>query len=242
MKNDLRRRLRGDIHRILAVAASVAAVLSLSPPARAAEPSDEPVRRDARLEIGMGSPFLSGTLVIPSETTGELARFARRRGGAATAEWLCDAYALAPSFDPGAASLRGLIDAAVDGDRVGTAGALVCPRLRKKPFQYVPRDGTEPTCIYPAECDEPYVRVRSPDLSYPDCQPTAEHLGAFDAGTCRRVLAGRSRRAPTLRYFLRRAARRGGCLALHLKSGIAGGIFDRGKPARFQVGNAAECF
>jgi len=240
MMNAPRHRLRGEILRPLAVAGLAVAVLGLSPRTQAAEPSIEPVRRDARLEV-VSPAFVSATLVIPRETAAELARYARRRSGAAAVEWLCNAYALAPSFDPGAASIRSLIDAAADGDAVGAAGALVCPRIRKKLFQYLPADGTDPTCIYPAQCDEPYVRVRSHDLSYPACQPTADDIEAFDVGMCRRILLGRSRRAAALRHFVRHAARRSGCLHLRLKAGIPGGIFDRGNPARFQIGTGTEC-
>ena len=117
----------------------------------------EPVRREARIEVGVRNntdslpPEMRDTLltafrvtdpreldyfaadfVLPRATTAELAAFARRASKADAVRWFCQSYATSPDFDPASPSLRGLLVAAAveGGSRGERAGdALVCPEV-----------------------------------------------------------------------------------------------------------------
>ena len=131
-------------------------VLGMAPVARAADGAFVPVRREARIELGVlnnvyampeasrvltlqvfgtSDPgdldYFAADLILPRATTDELARYARHAGRRAGARWFCAAYAAAPADAPTSASLRTLlVRAAAEGGTEGArAGdALVCPR------------------------------------------------------------------------------------------------------------------
>jgi hypothetical protein len=160
----------------------------------------EPVRRDASVDVIYWSScvpphdaFVSTDLVLPRETTRELADYVRGAGAPTAAEWLCDAYTGQRSDTAQDGSLHGLIASAVatgDPQAVAAADALVCPDLRK------------------------HRRI----LAYQGCEATAAQRDAFDTASCTHVLRGRSGRASVLKVFAKRAATRDECLVVRLKA------------------------
>ena len=209
--------------RLRSVLAGTVALLAATA-ARASGPA-EPIRRDARIEVerfpvavppATTMPFVFANFVIPSETTAELAEFARAAGGPAAAAWLCDAYAEAPTSGPDAASLRSLIDTAAAVDEIGqhATGALVCPIVRTRLRQTVTKVTDDCSSFF--DCKTVTYTIVSHQLARAGCAATPAERQAFDGATCRRVLLGSSGRAFALRVFSRRAGRVGGCLELRI--------------------------
>ena len=211
--------------------ATVVGVVLAAAPAGSRTAPVEPVRRDARIEIrrsvavpelSLPSVFISAGLIVPRETTRELAAYARGNGPMA-AKWLCDNYADASGSGPGAADLRLLIEqAAPEGEFAAQASdALVCPRVRQR-VREVRSKLVNPGCLFDIfgseECHWVRYSFMSHELAYPGCAATEEQRQAFGSAVCQTVLLGRSGRATAFKYFTRRAARTHACLVVSLSA------------------------